>query len=211
MLHVACCLWDPNVRSHDFSLCYDESWVEKLYRGFKRNLTLPFRFVCFTDRERAFRESAIGQERLATAQPHYGCLIEPYKLNEPVIICGLDTVVVANVDHFARYCLDETRPALVGHPTNKPKFGFINPVVFIPKGWRCIYDEWHGENDMDYLKFRADFNDANEMWPGQLLSLKLNGVVHGSNAPPDARIIYFHGRSKPHELGHVGWIKQHWV
>lgn len=210
MLHIACCLWRPNARSHDFSLCYDETWVEKLYRGFRRNLTRPFRFVCFTDHKRSFSEP-IEQERLATAVPHYGCLIEPYKLNEPTIICGLDMVIVRNLDHFAEYCLTADRPALVGHPTNKAKFGFINPVVFVPKGFGWIYDEWRGENDMDYLKRRDDFNDASELWPGQLLSLKLHRVLHGSTPPHDARIIYMHGRSKPHELGHVGWIKQHWV
>jgi hypothetical protein len=210
MLHIACCLWDPNERSHDFSLCYDESWVEKLYCGFRRNLTVPFRFVCFTDRDRRF-SGPIHQERLATEVPHYGCLIEPYKLNEPTIICGLDMVVVRNVDHFARYCWTSDKPALVGHPTNKDKFGFINPVVFVPAGWRSVYEEWRGENDMDYLKFRADFNDANEIWPGQLLSLKLNNVILGAMPPPGARIIYFHGKKKPHELDNCGWIKQHWV
>jgi hypothetical protein len=209
MLNVACCLWDPNARSQEFSRCYDESWVEKLYRGFARHLSLPFRFVCFTDRERSF-SSGIEQEFLRTEVPHYGCLIEPFRLNEPTIICGLDTVIVGNLDHFAAYCLEADRPALPGHPTNKPKFGFINPVVFSPAGFGWLYDEWHGENDMDYLK-RRDFNDASELWPGQLLSLKLHQVVLGSTPPADARIIYFHGRQKPHELGNVGWINQHWV
>lgn len=210
MLNVACCLWDANANSQSFSLCYDESWVEKLYRGFSRNLTGPFKFVVFTDRLRQFSEGNISQERLATIRPHYGCLIEPFKISEPTIICGLDTVIVRNLDHFAAYCLQEDRPAAVGHPSNKPKFGFINPVVLKPSGWTHLYDEWRGENDMDYLK-RRDFNDIGEMYPGQLLSLKLNKVTHGANLPPDARIIYFHGRSKPHELQHVDWIKQHWV
>ncbi len=36
MLTVATLFWQPNVASRDFSRCYDESWVEKLYRGFRR-------------------------------------------------------------------------------------------------------------------------------------------------------------------------------
>lgn len=208
MLNVACCLWDVNERSRDFSKCYDESWVEKLYRGFARNLSLPFRFVCFTDRERSF-SSPIHQERLATKVPHYGCLIEPFKLNEPTIICGLDMVVVRNIDHFADYCLSSDKPALVGHPSDKPKFGFINPVVFVTKGYGWLYDEWRGENDMDYLK-RRDFNDTHDLWPGQILSVKLNNVHLGANPPLDARIIYMHGKKKPHELD-CGWIRTHWV
>lgn len=210
MLHVACCLWDKNEKSHWFSECYDESWVEKLYRGFRRNLSDPFRFVVFTDRERVFKEKAIEQERLQTATPDYGCLIEPFRLNEPTIICGLDMVVVRNLDHMARYCLTGERIALPGHPSNKAKRGYINPVVFVPKAHRAVFDEWRGENDMAWLN-RRDVVDASEMWPGELLSLKLHAVPHGSHPPPRARIIYMHGRSKPHELGHVGWIKEHWV
>lgn len=210
MLHIACCLWDANKHSQSFSIMYDESWVEKLYRGFRRNLTKPFRFVCFTDRERGFAHDEIEQERLATADPHYGCLIEPFRLNEPTIICGLDMVIVLNIDHFAAYCETAETVALPGHPTNKKKFGFINPVVFAPKGFRWLYDEWRGENDMKYLQDRG-FTDTNDLWPGQLLSLKLNAVPHGTHPPAGARIIYMHGRSKPHELSHVGWIRDHWV
>jgi hypothetical protein len=55
MLHVVTLLWDANLHSQVFSRDYDESWVEKLYRGFARNLSEPFRFVVFTDRERTFR------------------------------------------------------------------------------------------------------------------------------------------------------------
>ena len=210
MITVACCLWDVNEHSQSFSTMYDESWVEKLYRGFRRNLTDPFKFVVFTDREREFKEAAIEQERLQTEKPSYGCLIEPFRLNEPMMVCGLDMVVVKKVDHFADYCLRADKPALPSHPTNPAKFGFINPVVFVPKGFRWLADEWRGENDMKYLNGRG-FADSSELWPRQILSLKLHGVSHGSQTPETARIIYMHGRSKPHELGHVGWIQKHWV
>ena len=29
---------------------YDAEYVEKLYRGFKRNLTIPFDFICLVDK-----------------------------------------------------------------------------------------------------------------------------------------------------------------
>jgi hypothetical protein len=165
--------------------------------------------VAFVDRLREFKEPDILQE-LLTAPPDYGCLIEPFKLNVPMMICGLDMVVVGNVDHFASYCEHGDTVALPLHPTNPAKYGFINPVVFAPKGFRWLYDEWRGENDMKFLQARG-FKDASELWPHQILSLKLHAVSHGSHPPKSARIIYMHGRSKPHELGHVGWIQQHWV
>lgn len=207
MLHVAACLWDANAKSQRFSLMYDESWVDKLYRGFKRNLTVPFRFVLFTDRKREFTEP-IEQELLATSPPDYGCMIEPFKLNAPSIIVGLDTILVRNIDHMAHYCMTETRVALPDHPTKKD-YGFINAVAFVPAGNRAIYDEWRGENDMEYLRKR-DVVDALKLWPGQLLSFRLQ-IGKGKPLPDDVRIVYFHGEQKPHALESERWIRKAWA
>lgn len=46
-----------------------------------------------------------------------------------------------------------------------------------------------------------------DLFPGQVLSYK--GAVKRQGLG-DARIVYFHGREKPHELPHVGWIREHW-
>jgi hypothetical protein len=204
MLHIACCLWDANQHSQAFSRCYDESWVEKLYRGFQRNLSMPFQFVCFTDRERRFAEP-IAQERLQAAVPDYGCLIEPFRLDEPTIICGLDTVVLGQVDHMARYCLEGDAIALPAHPS-KPEVT-INPVVFVPKGHRRVFEEWRGESDMAWLAGQKHVK-TDAMWPGEILSLKLHDVRR--KGPQSARIIYFHGDPKPSDLGHLDWVQDHW-
>lgn len=205
MLHVACCLWDANAKSQSFSRCYDESWVEKLYRGFARHLTVRWRFVVFTDRERVFLEP-IEQERLERLPPDYGSLIEPFKLNEPTIVCGLDTIVLKNIDHMADYCMRPGRLAVVQHPSI-PELT-INPVVFIPPGHRRIFDHWDGENDMEWLR-RQDAIVSDSLWPGQILSLKLHDVRR--KGTQGARIVYFHGDPKPNEMGNVDWVKQNWV
>jgi hypothetical protein len=205
MLVVAACLWDANEKSLPSSRCYDESWAEKLYRGFKRNLDVPFRFVVFTDRERQFCKG-IEQERLQAKNPGYGCLIEPFKLNEPTIICGLDTVVLDRVGHMARYCLDGDSIALPAHPS-KPGVT-INPVVFVPKGHRRVFDEWRGENDMEWLG-QQDHIKTDVMWPGEIRSYKLHDVrVRGVQ---NARIVFFHGNPKPDGLIHLDWVRKHWV
>lgn len=206
MLTVACCLWDANKHSKDFSLCYDEAWVEKLYRGFKRNLTRPFRFVCFVDYPRAFDEVAIDQEILEAAEPGYGCMIEPFKLNEPTIIVGLDTIVLKNIDHMAGYCLSGREIAVPQHPS-RPDVT-INPLVFVPKGHRRIFDEWRGENDMGWLA-RQKPAITDTMWPGQILSLKLHDIRR--KGTQGAHIIYFHGVPKPDQMINVGWVKQNWI
>jgi hypothetical protein len=204
-MYVACCLWDANDKSADFSRRYDETWVEKLYRGFKRNLTKPFRFVCFTERQRTFSEP-IEQERLATKEPDWGCLIEPFKLNAPTMICGLDMIVRSNIDHMADYCLTAKKIAAPLHPTAAWR-GFINPIVFVPAGCRTVYDAWRGENDMQWIN-TFDCVDTETLWPGQLRSWKLHDLR--KNGHMDARIVYFHGNPKPDKL-QSDWVRDAWV
>ncbi len=204
MLHVATCLWDANASSLPFSRCYDETWVEKLYRGVKRNLTLPFRFVVFTDTDRAFCDG-IEQEKLSADVPDYGSFTEPYRLNEPMILVGLDTIVTGSLDHMANYCLrKDVKIALPRDPYSRERA--CNGVALVPAGQRNVFDDWNGENDMDWIRTRPH-SFIDDLFPGQVQSY--TGFVRG-NGLSGARICYFHGMPKPHELADVPWIAQHW-
>lgn len=204
MLQVATCLWDVNKHSLPGSRCYSEEWVNRLYRGFKRNLSLRFRFVVFTDKKRKFCEG-VEQELLTAETPDYGSFTEPYRLDEPMILVGLDTVIVDNLDHFWNYCFTADKIALPRDPY-KPEQS-INAVALVPAGHRRIWDEWDGQNDMEWLR-QQDTAFIDDIWPGHLLSLKAHDVRR--KGLQEARIIYFHGRPKMHELGHLDWIKEHW-
>lgn len=204
MLYVSTCLWDANEKSQPFSRGYTEEWVEKLYRGFHRNLNMPFRFICFTDKSREFSED-IFQLRLKSAKPDYGCFIEPFRLNVPMILVGLDTIVVGNIDHMADYCLNETMMALPRNPYQPDQS--INGVALVPAGNRSIFDSWSGENDMEWLR-RFPNKWIDDLWPGHAASLKAHKVR--DVGLKDARIIYFHGTPKPPSLTHLDWVKDHW-
>jgi hypothetical protein len=212
VLHIACCLWAPNHHSQPFSRCYDESWVERLYRGFARNLTRPFRFVCFTDRPRDLC-AGVEQLRLRTATPGYGCLIEPFRLDArrvPLIVCGLDMVIVGNVDHLADWCARGDRIAAPRDPYRPERL--INPVVLSPPGIGSrIFEAWSGENDMEWLR-RFPWQPLDDLWPGQLaggvLSLKAHDVRR--KGLQGACICYMHGTPKPHQLLHLPWVREHW-
>ena len=198
-------IWEPNKYSETFSRCYDDTWVEKLCRGFRRNLTAPFQFSLFTDRPRQFTEDIVQYPVLAQ-EPQYGCFTEPYRLNEPMILVGLDTVIVGNIDHMVRYCLSADKIALPRNPYNLEQS--INGVALVPAGQRRIFDDWRGENDMEWLR-KQDTAFIDDLWPGEVLSLKAHDVRR--KGLQGAKIVYMHGVPKMHQLGHLDWIREHWV
>lgn len=204
MLTVATLLWDANPTSFAFSRQYTEAWVERLYRGFARNLTRPFRFVCYTERDRRFAETAINQIVGLPARPTYGDCIRPYELGDPMILVGLDTIVCGNIDHLADHCLAADKIALPRDPYHPRQA--CNGVALVPAGLERIASEHRGENDMEWLRtFPHDFTD--DLFPGQIQSFK--GAVRDRGIG-DSRIVYFHGQEKPHQLPDHPLIAEHW-
>lgn len=214
MLKIATCLWDANEHSPENSRCFDYTWVDKLYRGFRKNLTVPFEFFLFTDRGRTVNVN-VNQVRLETDDPDFGSMIEPFKMGGPLIVCGLDTVVVGNVDHLARYCFRDNKLGLPRDPYQPDRS--INAIALVPSGHTHVWREWRGQNDMDWLR-NFQWSAIDDFFPGQVASAKYHlGVAKQpphegpSELPEPTRIVYFHGKPKPHELGHLPWVKEHWV
>lgn len=208
MITIATLLWDQNRHSLPFSRHYTDTDVVRLYRGFARHLTVPFRFVCFTDRLRAFRDP-IEQEPIGEPEPNYSACIEPYRLNAPMILVGLDTIVTGDCDPLAAYCRTADRPAVPRDPFYPNTV--CNGVALVPAGCAWVREQFKGGNDMEWIRelWRAGkFNVIDDIMPGLIASYK--GKVRRAGLD-DERIVYFHGEHKPHQLGHVGWIDRHWA
>ena len=214
-LIVATCLWDANEKSQDFSRCYDETWVEKLYWGFRRNLTVPFDFICFVDRIRPelIRTKGINQIRFSNPTPSYADCIEPYRLDRPMILVGLDTIVTGKIDHLAGYCLGKSRdagPKAIALPRDpNATHQACNGVALVPAGNASVYWNWRGENDMVWMRQQPHvFID--DLFPWHVRSYKNHIRATGLL---DTRIVYFHGQLKPHERAvqrDNPWIAEHW-
>lgn len=203
MLTVATLLWEPNAASRSFSRMYDERWVVRLLNGFWRNLTHEFRFVLFTDRDRDL-PSCIEQRRIRAETPDYGTCIEPYALGEPMILVGLDTLVVGNIDHLADSCLTRKDLGLPRDPYRKSQA--CNGVALVPRGFEVIAHEHRGENDMEWVR-RFPHSYLDDEFPGHVVSWKGDVEKRGAG---DARIIYFHGERKMHQLAGHPLIRDHW-
>lgn len=203
MLSVVACLWDANQNSHWFSQCYDETWVTKLYQGFTRNLTKPFRFVLFTEKRRKLPYDIV-QEPLE-GECSYHSMIQPFRMGVPMILVGLDTVIVGNIDHMADYCMTASSIALPSDPFNETTV--CNGVALVPRGFDHVYENHRGENDMEYMR-RQKYVRTDFLFPGEIVSYKAH--VKPSGKLGNAKIIYFHGDEKPHQLMHLDWIQKHW-
>lgn len=203
MITIATLFWQANAQSKSFSSMYDETWVEKLYRGFARNLTQPFQFVCYVDRPRSFAEP-IGQRQITSARPSYIDCIQPYEMGVPMILVGLDTVVTGNVDQLAAYCLDNMPFALPRDPYAPQRA--CNGVALVPGGMGHVAAAPKRADDMEQVRAEPHvFID--DVFPGQVQSFK--GAVRDRGLG-DTRICYFHGREKPHELPATHPVLEHW-
>jgi hypothetical protein len=203
-LAICTLLWDANAKSYAFSSMYDESWVEKLYRGFKRHCTLPFEFIVWTDRERTFSEP-VTQMRITSKNPTYADCIEPYRLGRPMILVGLDTIVTGNIDHLARYCLESPMLAVPRDPFFPETV--CNGVALVPGGCEWVWEQHRGENDMDWIRQLGKKQVIDDLFPGHVVSYKGHVMFEGVG---DARIVYFHGEQKPHQL-REDWVDREWL
>lgn len=122
-----------------------------------------------------------------------------------MILVGLDTIIVGNIDRYADYCLTASKIALPRDPY-KPERS-INGVALVPAGQKAVFDNWSGENDMEWMR-KQDTVFIDDLFPGEVLSLKAHRIRDVGIG--DARIIYFHGRPKAHELMHLDWVRKHW-
>lgn len=92
MLNVVCLLRQGG------KVGYNASWVEKLKRGVERNLTIPHRFVCFSDCD-------VPCERIPLLSGDHGFwskmqMFQSGLLLGPVLYLDLDTVICQNIDEI---------------------------------------------------------------------------------------------------------------
>ena len=198
MLRIATCLWTPNKHSHEFSKSYNESYIERLYRGCLRNLTDPFQFVVYTDEQREYEYNTIWQVPLTYRPISYHSMLEPFAYNGRQIVFGLDTVITGNIDFLTTV----DKLTMPSDPFN-PHIA-INSVVAVPPNHSHIWNTWDKRtDDMGWLN-TFSHNRLEKQWP-HIVSYKCQGYN------PEASIVYFHGSPKPHEIPGESFIKQHWT
>lgn len=194
-------------------------YLNRLYRAVERNLTLPHRFVCFSEKKTKAINSGI--EVLALNVPQWRRNLRKLIMYKPnngltgrVLALDLDIVITGNIDDIAGYngrfcvCAYQMGGSLVGF-----KAGTMTKQL-----WRPMKELEHTEHiqqkttgsERRYYKMKLEEKPDfwQELYPGQICSFKQD--CH-QELPKDAKIVYFHGKPKPHNRLGKGWIKDNWI
>lgn len=221
---IACFLW--NNWCEPFGIHY----VNRLYRGIKRNLSLPFRFVCITDRNFiiGFDE---GVEILHLDVPDWRWNLKKMFLYKPnnglwgrVLAFDLDVVITGSLDDIARYqrdfitCEAAYRPGRAGGSllgfdlgSNK-KIGFLGGRLYEPlltNPGRIENKTGGSERKWLNLQLKDKMDFWQELLPNQIVSYKIDCKC---GLPKDARVVRFHGNPRPHSVNYKEeWMQEHWI
>jgi len=218
-LNVICFLW------------YGDRWsdkdrgveyVNKLYRGVQRNLSLPHRFICLTNKARGFDK---GIEIMPLDSPSWrGCLPKLCMFNPALGLTGqvfsldIDVVITGSLDEMCSYKGDFAARSTV---IPGKEYMLDGDVVGFRVGygvdaiWKPFVDDPQeverltGGRERYWYRQQIEIADRwQEMYPGQLVSYKRH-VIGKRLLPVNTRIVSCHGVPRPHQIND-NWIKTHW-
>jgi hypothetical protein len=226
LLNVVCCLWgdwpEPG---------WGEEYVRRLERGVRRNISVPIRFICFSDRK--FEAGKQIDVRELNAPSWKGCLPKLFVyspeacLNGRTLLLDLDNVITGDLREMASYGGDiAVRAWFKGYDRGER----------VPDGDMIGFEA--GSNSAQYIwdKFSSDVDGAEratggrerfflrehshpDLWqdvlsPGYILSYKNH--LRGKDAVPSTcKIVSMHdggksgGTCRPHQVD-APWLKEHW-
>lgn len=211
--------WDDPQRGIDY--------INRLYAGVCRNLTLPFKFTCFLQEGINHKNIDKGINIIYFYSPSWlGCLPKLKAFDDDngftdrVIVLDLDLVITGNLDEMFSY-----NGRFMTRSTFKklPRIVSGGDIVFFQAGtmpfWdllkekpkeienitggreRFIYRQFFSKIGMDFVQ---------TLYPNQIFSYKRHVKRAKGKLSPNCRIVSCHGRPRPHEINEP-WIKEHWI
>ena len=146
---------------------YTPDYVEKLYNSLKRNCTLDFEFICYSDNPNVVADKVIPLPKKSDIKYHwhkltyFSPLFASQNPEDEIIIMDIDQVIVSNID------------SIIGYPVGD------NEIV--------SYNKWWGSNGPSlnggFYKFKS--GHCKVIWDTYIrapkdwqLSYYKNGIVH---------------------------------
>lgn len=211
-------------------------YVNRLYRGVARNLSLPFTFICFTNEPIAewldpgitVKEFAFPSVRGTGVLPRVFVFSNRtgFEPNSQVLVFDLDVIIVDSLNDMASYrgefCVRSKFAPGQQWKADGDIFSFRPSDWMAQIFWRDLLQEYlsntHSTGGRERYWFRyvvaRHFRDGscdrwNQLYPGQVISYKQHVRGKSGVLPYNARIVSCHGRPRPHEINQ-GWAKRNW-
>ncbi|NJO64268.1 MAG: hypothetical protein HC836_40695 [Richelia sp. RM2_1_2] len=230
MFNIVCVKWGTK---------YGPEYVNNLYMGVKRNLTLPFAFYCFTENSTNLHADIkilpICSD-LKLTRPQYDgwwYKLEMFRPNNgltgQVFYLDLDTVVVGNIDDI----VSKTRGFVIlrdfYRSVRDPNAGQSSLLAWPAGACDHLYTEFMKDpegvmranpgGDQNWMeKQQPNRTYWQDLFPDQVVSFKVHCVDkkdrhtwrNGSILPVNTRVVCFHGPPRPHEVANHDWMRKHW-
>jgi hypothetical protein len=212
-------------------------YVNALFNGCARHLTVPFRFACLTDDASGLhcavepRTIPGGIEgwynKLALFRPH------AFEDGERVFYIDLDTVILGNIDDIVSF---DGPFAMLNHP-HSPSLRRSGIMAWEAGRYTYLWNAWMEQGRPispggDQVRIAKQVPAAlafQDMFPGRILSFKaecardrtptrsaraawwkaLKAQYFHAPYPECASIVYFHGRPKPDNCW-TPWVREAW-
>lgn len=213
---------------------YGADYVNRLYNMCARNLTIPFKFVCYTDDGRGMLEQIDVRplpEMDLPAGPERGwrklsLFKKDIDLSGRILFLDLDTVIVRNIDDY--FTLDGD-VILIRHwrPSKKHGIGETGVYRFDAGTHPELYDYFMSHMDEVKANFRHEqayvcdaLSRQNKLsfWPSEWMpSFKYDcmrpwilGLFLEPKLPEKAKMVVFHGNPMPEDAlaGKIKGIKK---
>ncbi len=204
---------------------YDWEYVWRLYKGVRKYLTIPYKFVCLTDVFVGYDylvlgKIARGKIKIISLNDNlkgWWSKIELFKLKGEVLYFDLDTIILKNLDLFVEtfrtanlissnrdniYMLEAFRTVGEGNDWTSGIMMWDGDFSWIHSNFRkehipSTYRGWDHLYIKEELKPRTRINSVNLcLSKGKIVSYKKHCR---DRVPEKAAIICFHGRPRPKE------------
>lgn len=195
---------------------YGPRYVEAMRNMVGRHLTLPHKFICFSD-----MGEGLGFQPLKYGMPGWWSKLELFQVKGPVLYFDLDTVILGNIDRMGKAAMampENTMQMLTPFNQKRREAG----------EWASGVMAWHG--DFRYLLDGAPQDKGHAFYKGwdqvyiftellkhgvPIAAVNRSASIYSSKrhcqngVPAGAEVICFHGNSRPHNTN-VAWVKDNW-